>query len=1126
MKQSRVLTCLCMAALHVLAPFVRAQTGTAEAEQRIVALRKQGGELFQKSQFAEAAKTFAAAYQQVEQTFGASSVAAAVVGMEVASALRQAAAFQEAVQWGTRAVANREKRGEQGTLDYAQAAMLLSEMHMDLGRYEDAYRILTAVCPTLEKLLPEKDLLRIMALHDLGVVEVNSGRPAAEEHLKKALALREEVIGKDSVPVAYTAANLGRLYYQRQLYDDSIRMGRRACDIMRAHLPVTQQMLPRMLMDLALAAMLKGDLALASSSIDEGEEVLKRFAEPGHSLYGGIAEFRGSLCQRQGRNDEAEAHLLHAIEIAKSENGLRSSTLQHAHSVIALFYRDTGALRKARNHFDEALKLAEEVSGPGGESVATILFSLGKLAKSEGDIDEAKKHFIRAFNIKQKLGEPCPADETAQLAEIFLREGRAKDAEHIVAPALAALEQQGMRGTVMHLTLVGILAQCRGAKIYDSAQVEAIARQIQQRESLKEPDKRALAELLNSLVWLKLAAGRSKEAAQDAQHAVEIEREALVPWHNWIRDSLKVKAFAQMDLGLAKDARASADDLMKVCDLRLQSLLSTRVGQERMTWLGREFPYDLPASLGYADLTATALLHFKGLGLELSATDYSTEEIEKSDEGRKTLGELDELRLHLLQQEDHKNADTKNISAQVEELEHKLAALGHRGSLIRERLRLSLADVMKVLPADAAVLDYFGYCHRKKNGDWEDRYGVVVLRRDEPPQLFVCDKSRKDIDFLAQFLPTAMRSPGEKPHEKDKPLDTFLTAVHEALIAPVVKSVAGVKTLYICPDEQLQFIPFAALRDPSHHFLCESFGIRYINSMRDLIPDERADGSSFASKTIAAFGGVNYRTENRNRELLRASTFQNERHAKYLKFLNSDGIAPLPGTMLELKLIDQAAKGAGWEMQAFTGDAASESSLYRLKNPRVVHLATHGVFLPSQWAIGTLKQLSLAPTDSRIANHSGAMDLDLNRSLVLLAGAQDTLGAWSQGMMPSVHRDGLLTAGEASQMALRHTQLVVLSACDSGKGESVSAAGMIGLRSALLSAGARNVISTLWTVRDDTTAFFMARFYQRFFASEKVAASLEETQREWLLAADKKMGLWQAVKQAGCFMLVSSGVQE
>jgi CHAT domain-containing protein len=186
--------------------------------------------------------------------------------------------------------------------------------------------------------------------------------------------------------------------------------------------------------------------------------------------------------------------------------------------------------------------------------------------------------------------------------------------------------------------------------------------------------------------------------------------------------------------------------------------------------------------------------------------------------------------------------------------------------------------------------------------------------------------------------------------------------------------------------------------------------------------------------------------------------------------LNDMTVKPLPATRREIELV-----ASGW--QGFTDEPAtvclgSDATEDRLKSEapgkRVIHLATHGYFLE-----GTCQPQQPERDFESDIGFVGENPLLL--SGLFFAGANlHGEGADSLGT-----EDGILTAYEVSAMDFRGTEMVVLSACETGLGKVEEGEGVYGLRRAFQMAGARTVISALWPVSDEATADMMSQLYER-----------------------------------------------
>ena len=179
-----------------------------------------------------------------------------------------------------------------------------------------------------------------------------------------------------------------------------------------------------------------------------------------------------------------------------------------------------------------------------------------------------------------------------------------------------------------------------------------------------------------------------------------------------------------------------------------------------------------------------------------------------------------------------------------------------------------------------------------------------------------------------------------------------------------------------------------------------------------------------------------------------------------------------------------------------------ETPLKACRSPHILHIATHGFFLPDQphdppnkdnLILGGIEVLLAVQTDGGMINRLSGEGLEnpLLRSGLALAG----VNTWLQNRpFPTDAEDGILTAEDVSGMDLSNTELVVLSACETGLGMVLTGEGVFGLRRAFVLAGAQTLVMSLWKVPDEQTKELMVDFYNRLLSGKPRAEALREAQ--------------------------------
>ena len=195
-------------------------------------------------------------------------------------------------------------------------------------------------------------------------------------------------------------------------------------------------------------------------------------------------------------------------------------------------------------------------------------------------------------------------------------------------------------------------------------------------------------------------------------------------------------------------------------------------------------------------------------------------------------------------------------------------------------------------------------------------------------------------------------------------------------------------------------------------------------------------------------------------------------------------MASLPGTEKEVNQLQFMLKQKGWITAEFVENSASEENVKEINSPKIFHIATHGFYKPTA-------QVTLQ--DELQGNEATLNQNPLMRTGLLLKGAGDLMEKTEYNYNME---NGILTAYEAMSLNLDKTDLVVLSACETGLGDLEAGEGVYGLQRAFLVAGAKVLIMSMFKVDDEATQKLMLIFYQKWLNSANLRQSFIDAKKE------------------------------
>jgi CHAT domain-containing protein len=301
-------------------------------------------------------------------------------------------------------------------------------------------------------------------------------------------------------------------------------------------------------------------------------------------------------------------------------------------------------------------------------------------------------------------------------------------------------------------------------------------------------------------------------------------------------------------------------------------------------------------------------------------------------------------------------------------------------------------------------------------------------------------------------------------------------------------------------------LPFGILLSPDGKYLVEKFGISYLSSGRDLLKFKK-ETQPGEGALIVADPDFDYYGKTPAISQTKALVALQPSPPLYEPARGAGGCLDVPFNRLrhsqdEAKSVENILKSeAHLRVDLYCDSKAQEEALKGLsQSPRILHIATHGYFC----------------SDPK-SNAGQMLENPLLRSGLALAGANRLMEKKRESIDPV--EDGILTAMEASGLNLSGTELVTLSACETGVGEVKNGEGVYGLGRAFQHAGARTIVMSLWKVPDQETCELMSGFYRNWLSGQTKQEALRQSTLKVLNACRSKYGTAHPLLWGGFVMV-------
>lgn len=426
--------------------------------------------------------------------------------------------------------------------------------------------------------------------------------------------------------------------------------------------------------------------------------------------------------------------------------------------------------------------------------------------------------------------------------------------------------------------------------------------------------------------------------------------------------------------------------------------------------------------------------------------------------------------------------------------------------------KIKWQDIQRALRPDEAAIEFVNFHYYDKRLTDSTFYCALVLRNDYTlPKMIYLFEEKQLRNFIS--LPQATDNAwyitqlySNKPNLSLKNNQaTSKNILYQLTWQPIDSLLKGINTIYLAPDGLLNKVDFSAIPVTDSTYLLDKYRINILSSTRILTKAYQAKLPSSVDFKATLYGGITYDLDS-SEMIASARQYQKPKYNLIASrsFYSSDTLrgymwSYLPGTLTEVTHLKKLFKSNRITSTLYTGKQATEESFKHLadngKSPELVHIATHGFFFPEiepkKDEIEKIVFKSFEQADTSNEPVFTYSENPLLRSGLLLAGASRT---WNK--LPEIEgvEDGTLTAYEVSNINLSNTQLVVLSACETGLGDVKGSEGVFGLQRGFKMAGVRYIIMSLWQVPDYQTSELMELFYTNWLKGMDIKGAFRMAQ--------------------------------
>ncbi len=780
---------------------------------------------------------------------------------------------------------------------------------------------------------------------------------------------------------------------------------------------------------------------------------------------------QGLLYTSMGRFAQAEAATIEALSIRKDKLGDNSMGVAASYNNYAVLHYNLGLYNEAEKEFATALAIIKENGQEQAMTQAIVQNNKAILYQSMGRYTEGAKLLEEALQLAGKLEVTKAKNHLkffSNLALLYQQMGKYSEAERIYQ----GLERRLEKGKPEYANMLNNLAILYLVMKKDDKMEEMLRRSAGIYKNTLGETNPAYAKVVSDLGNYLRYKGRydeampmldgvmkSREQSLGINHPLYVQSQEDLAILHWKKKEYS-KAYSLYHEVMEKSldfinkyfAPMSEAEKTKYWDIlspRFQRFynFALEAGSTDKNILTDLFEYRVATKGLLISSSRKVSENILASGNEQLVNDFSTWIDQKE--------QLTTLYAYSKEELKEQGVNIDSLESATNAMEKRLSENSTEFSRFYFTSKTKLTDLQKKLKADEALVEIIQLKYFDQILTDSSMYVGLILTKNSPqPTLVLLPNGNELEGKLAKTYRLSMKN-----KINDEKSYTYYWQ-------PFETAVAGKKTIYVSPDGVYNQLSLYTLKKPVGDFLIKQYDFVLLGNPRDIL---KTDKASATPKNATLIGFPDY---------------------------GSPTIPELPQTKVEVEGIYKTFKTSGYQVVQWVQQDATEAKLKSTNKIAVLHIATHGYFLKdvekANWPIGV--------------HADNAKDNVLLRSGLMLAGASE---ADKQSASLDNTSNGIITSYEAMNLDLKGTNLVVLSACETGLGEVKAGEGVYGLQRAFLVAGAQALIMSLWKVDDAATQQLMNNFYSNWIKTGDKQKAFKQAQLQ-LMTKYKEPYYWGA----------------